>query len=171
MVKSLSKNRLLCSSIILLFASLFTSSTEIQEPLFSVGFKLLNKESQIDAKNQFKAVIIFKNLNNPSIKIDPHLQIGFNGDDPFTVMAYDLNNKEVDISTFMDYDYFFHDDLLQFKRGDIICDTISADPFYHFKSKGTYKVRLLFEPENLYVPDQKLSGQYIFSNWDTLVIK
>jgi hypothetical protein len=150
---------------------LFISSAKIQEPMFSVEFKLLNKKSKIDAKNQFKAVIIFKNLNHPTIKIDSQLQIGFDGDDPFTVMAYDLNNKEVDISTEMDYDYFFHDNLVQFKKGDIIYDTISAAPFYHFKSKGTYKVRLLFEPENLYVPDQELSGQYIFSNWDTLVIK
>lgn len=157
--------------LLIFLVIIFTSSTEIQEPSFSIEYKLLKEESKVDAKNQFKAVIIFRNLNHPSIKIDRKFQIGFDGDDPFTFMAYDFNYKEVDISTEIDYDYFFHNDLVQFKKGDVIYDTISAEPFYHFKSKGIFKLRILFEPENLYVPGQRLSGQYIFSNWDTLLIK
>jgi len=171
MTKSFKKLSLLLGIAFIILSITLAFSRENQDNPFSIEFKLLNNVSSINSVTQFRAIIIFKNINHPTIEINPTIQYGFDGNDPFTVMAYDLNNNEVDISTEMDYDYIISLDLIKFKKGDSICDTISSNPFYHFKEKGTYKLRLLFEPENLYNKDGELSGEYIYSNWDTLTIK
>jgi hypothetical protein len=143
-----------------------------QDPSFSIKFTLLNNESSVNSTNQFCASVIFTNVNHPTIETVPIIQYGYDGTDPFTVQAFDLNNNEIDISTDTDYDYWnMLDNLVQFKKGDNICDTICSKGFYHFQVKGTYKLRLLFRPDNLFVSNGKITGQIIYSNWDTLIIR
>jgi hypothetical protein len=141
------------------------------QPSFSIKFKILDNESSVSSTNQFCARVVFVNLNHPTIEISPHIQHGYDGTDPFTVQAFDLNNNEINISTNTDYDWIIPDNLIQFQKGDTLCDTICSKGFYHIPVKGTYKLRLLFKPENLYVKNGEITGQIIYSNWDTLVIK
>jgi len=165
------KKKVLSALVVLTLIIVIPIGFTNQDPFFSIKFTLLNKESSVNSKNQFCARVIFANVNHPTIEIVPEIRYGYNGTDPFTVQAFDLNNNEIDISTNADYDWIIPDNFVQFQEGNIISDTICSTEIYHFPVKGTYKLRLMFKPENLYVMNGEIKGQIIYSNWDTLTIR
>ena len=158
--------------VVLSLVIIITEGFNNQDPSFCIKFTLLNNESSVNSSNQFCARVIFTNVNHPTIEIEPKIQYGYDGIDPFTVQAFDLNNNEIDISnTNTDIDWIMTENFVQFKKGNSISDTICSTEIYHFSVKGTFKLRLLFRPDNLFVKNGKITGQIIYSNWDTLTIK
>jgi hypothetical protein len=163
--------KILSGLVVLILIIIISIGFTNQNPSFSIKFEILNNESSVSSTNQFCARIIFINLNHATIEVAPYIQYGYDGTDPFTVQAFDLDNNEINISTNTDYDWIVSDNLIQFQKGVAICDTICSEEFYHFPTKGTYKLRLMFKPENLYIKNGKITGQIIYSNWDTLIIR
>lgn len=161
----------LVTIVVLTAVIIITEGVTNQDSSFSIKFTLLNHESSVDSKNQFCARVMFTNVNHPTIEIEPKIQFGNDGTDPFTVQAFDLNNNEINISTNADYDWLIAENFVQFQKGQTISDTICSTEIYHFLVKGTFKLRLLFQPENLFVNNGEISKQIIYSNWDTLTIR
>jgi hypothetical protein len=162
----------LVTIVVLTVVIIITEGVTTQDPSFSIKFRLLNHESSVDSTNQFCARVIFTNVNHPTIDIEPKIQYGYDGTDPFTVQAFDLNNNEINISsTNADYDWIMTNNFVQFQKGNSISDTICSTEIYHFQVKGTFKLRIIFRPDNLFVNNGKIAEQIIYSNWDTLTIR
>ena len=108
--------KVLSSIVVLTLVIILPVGFNNQDPSFSLKFTLLNHESSVNSTNQFCARVIFANLNHPIIEIEPKIQYGYDGTEPFTVQAFDLNNNEMDISnTNTDYDWVITENFVQFQ--------------------------------------------------------
>jgi len=164
--------KLLITSIPLLIVLALLAFKKVnQENALSIEFKLLNHYSKIESAIQFKAIVTLRNSHHTPFNVSPHFQYGWDGSDPFTVQAFDLDNNEIKIASDVDYDYLIQSRSISFKIGDSISDTICNEPLFRFRQKGIYKLRILFDPNNINEKGNKMSEQIYYSNWDTLTIK
>ena len=144
---------------------------------YKIDFRLIKNESKIKKhyrnESQFCADVKLININHPTIKMLPIIEYGFKTSiEAFYIEAFTLDDKEIDISTSADYDWFsINIDLISFSPGDTICDKICSSGIYEIKEKGIYKLRLVFDPDKYFKHKGDINGEIIYSNWDTITIK
>ena len=144
---------------------------------FKLEFKLINKtatQTNFDKEaGQFSAAVRFTNMNGPTIKISPYLEYASKQSIyAFYIEAYDLQNKEINIEypLTLSPDWFPFD-LRNFSKGEVIRDTIYSSHIYKLSKRGTYRLRLVFNPSMCFNHKGEVAKDTIYSNWDTLTIK